>query len=95
MKCFYHNDMDGRCAGSVVASFENNYNSEDFFEVDYMMDLSPMLNLIQEGERVYFVDYSFKENTKYILDELIEINCDVVWCDHHTSSLNLIENIQS
>jgi oligoribonuclease NrnB/cAMP/cGMP phosphodiesterase (DHH superfamily) len=37
MKCFYHNDLDGRCAGSIVAKYENNYNKEDFFEVDYVM----------------------------------------------------------
>ena len=35
MKCFYHNDLDGHCAGSLVARYENNYNTEDFYEVDY------------------------------------------------------------
>lgn len=92
MKCFYHNDMDGRCAGSVVAQYENNYNKEDFFEVDYIMDLKPMLNQIKDGEKVYFVDYSFKENTLWVLDFLIDKKCDIVWCDHHTSSLELIEH---
>lgn len=89
MKCFYHNDMDGRCAGSIVAQFENNYNPEDYFEVDYMMDLTPLLNKIEEGEKVYFVDYSFKDNTEWVLEKLWNMNCDIVWCDHHTSSLNL------
>lgn len=83
--------MDGRCAGSIVAQYENNYNREDFFEVDYIMDLTPMLNLINNGEKVYFVDYSFKENTKWVLEQLIDKNCDVIWIDHHTSSLNLIK----
>lgn len=89
MKCFYHNDMDGRCAGALVAQHEQNYNREDFFEVDYIMDLSPMLARIADGEKVYFVDYSFKENTKHILHSLIARECDVIWIDHHTSSLEL------
>lgn len=89
MKCFYHNDMDGRCAGALVAMYEDNYNKEDYFEVDYIQELP--IDKVSNGEKVYFVDYSFKENTKYVLDTLIEKDCDIVWIDHHTSSLNLIE----
>ena len=89
MKCFYHNDMDGRCAGAIVAQYENNYNKDDYFEVDYIMDLTPMLKKINNGETVYFVDYSFKENTKWILHKLIKMDCNVIWIDHHTSSLEL------
>jgi len=84
--------MDGRCAGSLVAQYEKNYNAEDFFEVDYMVDLTPMLNKIKPKERVYFVDYSFNENTKWILDKLINIDCDIIWIDHHTSSFELIKS---
>ena len=32
MKCIYHNDMDGRCAGSLVAYFVDNYNSDDLWK---------------------------------------------------------------
>lgn len=87
MKCFYHNDLDGRCAGAVVAHFTKNHYAPDYFEVDYVMDLP--INKIADGEQVFFVDYSFKENTAHILQELIERGCDVVWIDHHTSSINL------
>lgn len=87
MKCFYHNDMDGRCAGSIVAQYENNYNKEDFFEVDYVMTLP--LDGIQKDERVYFVDYSFKKDTIWQLEKVLEKTSDVIWIDHHTSSLNL------
>lgn len=87
MKCFYHNDMDGRCAGSIVAQYENNYNKEDFFEVDYVMTLP--IDSIQKDEKVYFVDYSFKKDTVWQLEKVLEKTSDVVWVDHHTSSLNL------
>ena len=68
MKVFYHNDLDGRCAGALVAYFTGNYNPEDYYEVDYVMDLSVVP--VADGEIVYFVDYSFKENTLDFLKSL-------------------------
>lgn len=87
MKCFYHNDLDGRCAGSIVAQYTGNYSKEDYFEVDYVMELP--LHKVLDGEEIWFVDYSFKQNTAHVLSELIARGCDVIWIDHHTSSLNL------
>lgn len=99
MKCFYHNDLDGRCAGSIVYRYEmiNNeedfvYTKEDFFEVDYIMDLTPYIEKIEYGEKVYFVDYSFTNKTKWILDLLLSKKCNIIWCDHHKSSLELIKS---
>jgi oligoribonuclease NrnB/cAMP/cGMP phosphodiesterase (DHH superfamily) len=87
MKCFYHNDLDGRCAGSIVSQYTGNSNKEDFFEVDYVMNLP--VDKIEDGEQVWFVDYSFTEKTHDILTSLIMRNCDVIWIDHHTSSINI------
>lgn len=91
MKCFYHNDLDGRCAGAIVAQFTQNYNREDYFEVDYVRPLP--LNKIQNGETVYFVDYSFKKDSVWQLDKVIANECNVIWIDHHTSSINLQQEI--
>jgi len=90
MKCFYHNDLDGRCAGAIVAQYKNNYNKEDFFEVDYVMELP--IDKIVDGEEVWFVDYSFKSSTRNILSGLITKGCNIIWIDHHTSSINLQED---
>jgi len=87
LKCFYHNDLDGRCAGSIVAQYENNYNRKNFFEVDYIMQLP--LDKIQENEVVYFVDYSFKKDTIWQLQKVLEKTRNIIWIDHHTSSINL------
>ncbi|HHT97028.1 MAG TPA: hypothetical protein GXZ90_03940 [Clostridiales bacterium] len=92
MKCFYHNDLDGRCAGSIVAQYTGNYNSEDYIEVDYAMKLP--LDKIQDGEDVWFVDYSFKKDTKHILFSLQSKGCNVIWIDHHTSSINLENDVK-
>lgn len=89
MKCFHHNDLDGRCAGAVVAQYTQNYNQEDYFEVDYIKPLP--IDKISDNEEVYIVDYSFKEDTVWQLDEILKKTQNVVWCDHHTSSLNLLK----
>ena len=90
MKCFYHNDLDGHCAGSLVAKYENNYNIDDYIEVDYLMDLP--IEEIKDGEKIYFVDYSFTESTVHYLISLKSKGCDIIWIDHHSSSLKLENN---
>lgn len=88
MKCFYHNDMYGHCAGYLVRKFTENNNPEDYFESDYsVLDLSK----VEIGERVYIVDYSFTEATMHQLLWLINYGCDVIWIDHHSSSLDLVD----
>ena len=88
MKCFYHNDIDGRCAGAIVARFTNNYNKDSYFEFDYSEPFPT--EIIQEGETVYIVDLSFSVNTIVELQEIIDKNCDIVWCDHHASSMDVL-----
>lgn len=88
MKVFHHNDMDGRCAGAVVAFNEKNYDRENFFDVNYINDLP--LDKVAEGEKVYLVDYSFTEATVWQLKKLVEeLKCEVIWIDHHDSSISL------
>ena len=89
MKCFHHNDLDGKCAGAVVAQFTQNYNQEDYFEVDYINPLP--IDKISENETVYLVDYSFTADTLWQLQSILEKTPNVIWCDHHTSSLNLVK----
>jgi len=88
MKCFYHSDIDGRCAGAIVARFTNNYNKDNYIEYDYSKPLPT--EIIQEGETVYFVDLSFSVNTVDKLQEILDKKCNLVWCDHHTSTMDVI-----
>lgn len=85
MKCFYHNDMDGRCAGSLVAYYTDNYEQDSYYEVDYRNPLP--IDKVEIGEVVYIVDYSFTDNTVGVLAELLKLNCKIVWIDHHSSSI--------
>ena len=90
MKCIHHNDMDGRSAARVVADFEGNYNESDFFERDYSESLP--YDKISENEKVYIVDYSFTVNNREKLDKILEITDNVIWVDHHRSSIELINS---
>ena len=35
MKCFHHNDIDGKAAGAIVARKTGNYNKADYIMYDY------------------------------------------------------------
>ena len=69
MKCFYHSDMDGKCAGSIVARVTGNYNSKDYIMYNYDGEIPT--ELIEDGETVYFVDLSFSVNTVDKLKEIV------------------------
>lgn len=90
MKCFHHNDLDGHCAGALVRMYmddENeHYSRSDFIESDYR---SLDIDKVEPFEQVIFVDYSFTETTEHYLRKLIHMGCDIIWIDHHTSSINL------
>lgn len=92
MKCYYHNDHDGRCAGAIVAESTFNYNPADYFEVDYMTDLP--IETLKENETVYLVDYSFSKNSIFQLIKILSITKNVVWIDHHSSSIQLEKELK-
>lgn len=88
MKCFHHDDADGRSSGAIVAMHEDNYDPANFFEVDYIQKLP--IDKIGKDEKVYFVDYSFSVNTADVLRDILKITKNVIWIDHHNSSLKMI-----
>ena len=90
MKCFHHNDLDGYCSARIVAVYENDFNSDDFIEVDYKTLLP--IDRVSKNEKVYIVDYSISENTYQSLVELLKITNDIIWIDHHVSSIKMLEN---
>ena len=89
MKCFHHNDNDGRCAASLISIIENNTNQDDFIELNYP-EIFPT-DLISEDEKVYIVDMSFTENTLDQIKSVMDKTKNLIWIDHHKSSVDLIE----
>jgi len=85
MKCFYHNDLDGWCAGHVVSRFldkRSKPDPEDYIEIRYG-DAFPF-DIIKPAEKIYIVDFSLEKED---MDKLLDITEDVVWIDHHQTAI--------
>lgn len=79
MKCFYHGDLDGKCAGFWV---KKAYNQCKMLQINYNQDF-PMED-IEEGEHVFIVDFSIEPEE---MKQLLDITENVVWIDHHISAI--------
>lgn len=91
MKCFYHNDADGKCAGYWVcnrALLTKAANCE-FIEMSYEKPF-PM-NSIKPDEQIYIVDYSISPNE---MRELLTITRDVTWIDHHKTAIEKYKDFE-
>ena len=84
MKCFYHADADGRCAGFWVClnvGINDNYHPE-MIEINYGKPFP--FDKIGLGEQIYIVDYSIDPAEML---RLLEITNDVTWIDHHKTAI--------
>jgi uncharacterized protein len=85
MKVFHHDDPDGRCSGFwVYFAF---HNEPELYEVDY--DKTVPIYTVEPNEEVWIVDFSIKPNE---MTDLLGITPNVVWIDHHITSLKDYEN---
>jgi len=79
MKCFYHADLDGRCAAAVVLM---KHPEAQTIELDYKDKLPG----VEENEQVWIVDFSLQGPGDW--DRLIEQTPNVTWIDHHATAIN-------
>ena len=93
MKCFYHaSDMDGWCSAAIVALTTNNYNKENYIGIDYNKNKIENYDFSNiRDEVVYISDLSFNENNMNILINLLKNNNEVIWNDHHDTSIELVK----
>lgn len=89
MKCFHHTDIDGKCAGAMVARYTDNYDKNNYIPYNYDGDIP--IDSVQDGEDVYFVDLSFSDKSIKTIEELMAKNCKIHWCDHHETSMKFLE----
>jgi len=82
MKCFYHNDLDGKCAAAIINKHFNEFDCS-FIPVDYKEPFP--IDTIKKNEQVIIVDFSL-ESTK-LFDKLLKITDDVIWIDHHKTAI--------
>ena len=89
MKCFYHNDADGKCAGFWVHQRAYLEPDIEFIEISYEKPF-PM-NTILPNEQIYIVDYSIMPNE---MRELLKITKDVTWIDHHKTAIERYKDFE-
>lgn len=81
MKCFYHTDMDGHCAGAIV--YRAFYGAGVFFPINYNQEFP--FDKIEKDETVVIVDFSLQKEGDF--DRLLEITPNVIWIDHHKTAI--------
>lgn len=85
MKCFYHNDADGKCAGFWVglsAAVTEHGTMCEFIEMSYERHFP--IETIAPNEQIYIVDYSISPDE---MRKLLKITKDVTWIDHHKTAI--------
>lgn len=81
MICFYHDDLDGRCAAAIVLRAFPGARAEPAF---YGSTLK--LDKVGRGEKVFIVDFTFPGDA---MADLLAKTGDVTWIDHHLSALRV------
>lgn len=85
--CFYHNDMDGHCAGAIVKmKYPDAIMHEMKYGYDFEKDVLPHLEEHHDtgGDNdLYIVDFRF---TPAELERLVD-DWTIHWCDHHDTGL--------
>lgn len=84
MKCFYHNDLDGRAAAFCVygwVGISDRYNV-DFIPINYGKPFP--FDTIRPSEQIWIVDFSISPEE---MVRLLEITKDVTWIDHHKTAI--------
>lgn len=92
---YHHNDHDGIVAAGILYNHMKRPHNMVFSMIDYNKELNFEHIDFQKGDKVFFLDYSFtgeynKRELIYLLNRRIN-NDDVVWIDHHISSINQLE----
>ena len=75
MKCFYHNDADGKCSGFWVfqcAGMTDIHVDCEFIEMSYENPFP--IDTICPNEQIYIVDYSISPDE---MRELLKITTDI------------------
>ena len=84
--CFYHNDLDGHCAGAIVKLVHPDC---EMHEINYGYDFNnDVLGHIKSNAcDIFVVDFSFSPKE---FDLLINEGHTVTWIDHHFTAIDKV-----
>jgi len=80
MKCFYHIDMDGKCAAAIVY---REYKDIKCIPINYNINFP--FDIIEKDEEIIIVDYSLQKENEF--KKLLDITKNVIWIDHHKTAI--------
>lgn len=84
MKIYFHNDLDGRCAGAIAyraLRARNKGAKIKLIELDYKDEIK--VKEIQLCEKIVIVDFSFKPE---VMEKALLLTKNIVWIDHHKTA---------
>jgi len=84
MIVIHHNDLDGICAAAIVNRKFKDSNEIKFISTTYSKRIN--LSIVLENETVFILDYSFQHLDDW--ENLLKRTSDIIWIDHHISSIN-------
>ena len=87
-KIYYHNDLDGRCAGAIALRsdfLKEQKESCELYEVDYNDKIA--IDQINPHDTLIILDYSFRPR---VMNKILDKTEDILWIDHHESSFEYI-----
>ncbi len=79
MKCFYHADLDGHCAGAIV---KLKFPDVQLYEINYGWKFP--WDEISPGEGVFMVDFALQPHSDM---ERLQKRCNLTWIDHHKTAI--------
>ena len=81
--CYYHNDLDGKCAAAIVLK---KYSDCRMREIDYKDD-PDFTQEVMDEEWVFIVDFSLKPEK---MDQLLAVVGpeSIIWIDHHRTAMD-------
>lgn len=82
MICIHHNDNDGRLSAAIVKHAHPN-DMIRFREVDYGVDIAPVIASATKNDTVIIVDFSLAQED---FDKLRQRAKRIIWIDHHKSA---------
>lgn len=89
MKCFFHTDMDGKCAGAIVAKAYPHAQGE-YLPINYNQPFP--FDKIERDETVVIVDFSLQKEGEF--ERLLEITPSVIWIDHHKTAIEKYAHLE-
>ena len=93
---YHHNCNDGAIAAGILYNFlldKEIYKDEDiiFNKVDHLTNLDFSMVNFKENDKVYFLDYIINSHNQNEFQKLLDDRDhedDVIWIDHHITSIN-------